>query len=165
MKINLHEALITPNFFKRICVTLDLSDSELLLQQGITAEKADAAIEIKNTADVVSVRFFGDIPYRTVCDRCLAEIKTSLHFDYVRDVQKTDVTEDFEGIVLSADEQLDIEQELKNEVLISFPAKHLCKEDCRGLCPVCGCNLNEQKCSCVQKELDPRLEVLRNLSL
>lgn len=160
--IRLHDAIITPNYFKSISLPLDFSNEELLCERGIYEAKGDATIEIRNTADIVTVRVFGAVDYRTVCDRCLCDLKQTLTFDYTKDVKVTK-DEDFDGIRLAADESFDCEQEVVTEVLISFPAKHLCHEDCKGLCPVCGCNLNEQKCSCVQKELDPRLEVLRNL--
>ena len=160
--IRLHDAIITPNYFKSFSLPLDFSNEELLSERGIQGAKGNATIEIRNTADIVTVRVFGQVDYRTVCDRCLCDLNQTLTFDYTKDVKVTK-DEDFDGIRLAADESFDCEQEVVTEVLISFPAKHLCREDCKGLCPVCGCNLNEQKCSCVQKELDPRLEVLRNL--
>ena len=165
MKIKLHDAFITPNYFKSITFAVDVSESELLLERQIHAQIGTATLEIRNTADIVTARFFGEIPYQTVCDRCLSPISETLKFDYTKDVQKEDIGDDFDGIALKPDEMFDYEQELTTEVLISFPAKHLCHEDCKGLCPVCGCNLNERTCSCEQKELDPRLEVLRKLSL
>ena len=46
---------------------------------------------------------------------------------------------------------------------VKFPVRFLCDEDCKGLCPKCGKDLNEGECSCVTKEVDPRLEPLRKL--
>ncbi len=163
--IRLHDAFITPNYFKSLSFSLDLSAYELLTERGISDAKGTATLEIRNSADIVSVRFFGELSYHTVCDRCLKQMEETLSFDYSKDVKiaSGEAEDDFEGILLPPDKLFDYEQEVVTEVLISFPAKHLCYEDCKGLCPVCGCNLNEHKCSCVQKELDPRLEVLRNL--
>ena len=161
--IRLHNALITPNYFKSISFDIDLSAEELLAERNINNAKGKVTMEIRNTADIVTVRFFGELSYSTCCDRCLTDMEKTFPFDYTKDVKAGPGDENFEGIMLSGDESFDYEQEVVTEVLISFPSKHLCSEDCKGLCPVCGCNLNEQKCSCVQKELDPRLEVLRNL--
>ena len=160
--IRLHNALITPNYFKSICFDIDLSSEELLIERNINGAKGSVTMEIRNTADIVTVRFFGELTYTTCCDRCLCDLNQVFTFDYTKDV-KTGQDETFEGILLKADESFDYEQEVVTEVLISFPSKHLCSEERKGLCPVCGCNQNEQECSCVQKELDPRLEVLRNL--
>ncbi len=161
--IRLHNALITPNYFKSISFEIDLSAEELLLERNIHNAKGTVTMEIRNTADIVTVRFFGSLPYNTVCDRCLSDVNEIFSFDYTKDVKSGPKDETFDGIMLAGDDSFDYEQEVVTEVLISFPAKHLCSEDCKGLCPVCGCNQNEQTCSCVQKELDPRLEVLRNL--
>lgn len=165
MKIRLHDALVTPGYFKALSKKLDFSAEELLTQRGITDAVGEATIEIRNQADIVTVRAFGAIRYKAMCDRCLCELDQTLEFDFTKDARRDDVNENFEGILLESDESFDDDQEVSTEVLISFPSKHLCKADCKGLCPVCGCNLNEKQCSCVQKELDPRLEVLRNLTL
>ena len=61
--------------------------------------------------------------------------------------------------VTSAD--LDLDQLMRDDVLLSMPTRFLCKSDCKGLCPVCGQNLNEGACDCRQKTVDPRLEVLK----
>ena len=44
-----------------------------------------------------------------------------------------------------------------NEILVNWPAKVLCKSDCKGICPKCGTNLNLATCDCEQGELDPRM--------
>ena len=165
MKLRLHDAFVTPNYHKRVHFELDLSENELLSERGIQAHPCDVTLEIRSGADIVTARFFGTVEYRTQCDRCLKPIDRAMQFDYTKDVQKEDISDEFDGIILQADETFDATEEVAGEVLVSFPMKHLCKDDCKGLCPVCGCDRNEQECSCVQKELDPRLEVLRNLSL
>ena len=49
------------------------------------------------------------------------------------------------------------------DLLLALPTKHLCREDCRGLCPHCGKNLNEGLCGCREDKVDPRLAVLAQL--
>lgn len=161
--IRLHEALITPGYFKSISFPLDLANHELLEERRIADTSGEATMEIRNSADIVTVRLFGEIKYKTECDRCLEPTEQELVFDYTKDVKKFCNDEEFDGIMLSPDESFDYEQEVVTEVLLSFPTKHLCKEDCKGLCPVCGCNLNERECSCDKRVPDPRLEALRNL--
>ena len=51
------------------------------------------------------------------------------------------------------------------EFLLALPVKALCSEECKGLCPKCGHNLNTGPCACVNDEGDPRLAALRNLTL
>ncbi len=161
--IRLHDAFVTENYFKSISLPLDLSEQELLVERGIYDAVGQATIEIRNNADIVTVRVFGEITYKSYCDRCLVDLSPILPFDYSKDVKVSTSDEDFDGILLSADETFDYEQEVVTEVLLTFPAKHLCDEDCKGLCPVCGCNLNQKECACEKKVPDPRLEALRNL--
>ena len=58
---------------------------------------------------------------------------------------------------------VDIDKHLIEELEVEFPMRHLCREDCRGLCQRCGKNLNEGECNCGEGEIDPRLEPLRRI--
>ena len=77
-------------------------------------------------------------------------------------VNQLEVEEDYE-ILLIPDEKLDLYEFCFGEILLSLPMKHLCSEDCKGICLNCGKNLNEGSCGCVTKSIDPRLEVLATL--
>ena len=59
-------------------------------------------------------------------------------------------------------EELDLQELLKEQLLLNIQMKPLCREVCKGLCPRCGTDLNMGQCECEEKEVDPRLEVLRN---
>ena len=50
-----------------------------------------------------------------------------------------------------------------NEILMRFPMKTLCREDCKGLCLKCGKNLNEGECGCDRASLDPRMSAIRDI--
>ena len=56
-----------------------------------------------------------------------------------------------------------LEDVLREQVLLSVPLRALCREDCKGLCPVCGKNLNHEQCSCAQEARDRRWEALKDL--
>lgn len=58
---------------------------------------------------------------------------------------------------------LDISQRVKDAIILSIPLKPLCTEDCLGLCPMCGANLNEGQCDCTPDKTDERWEALKNL--
>jgi len=60
-------------------------------------------------------------------------------------------------------EDLDLQELIREQILLSVQMKPLCSEDCKGICPKCGIDLNSGTCNCVQKEMDPRLEVLKKL--
>ena len=64
---------------------------------------------------------------------------------------------------VSADGWLDLAPLLRELAWVAIPMKPLCTPDCKGLCPVCGANLNLETCTCERGRLDPRLEVLKGL--
>ena len=70
--------------------------------------------------------------------------------------------EELEETVYYDDDLLDLEDYIYNEVISSLPMKTLCHKDCKGLCPKCGANLNTESCDCIQEEIDPRLEKLKD---
>ena len=51
---------------------------------------------------------------------------------------------------------------MREQFYLALPMKPLCREDCRGLCPVCGINRNRETCSCQATWVDPRLEALKS---
>jgi uncharacterized protein len=57
----------------------------------------------------------------------------------------------------------DITEQIRSELLVRVPLKALCKEDCRGLCPSCGINLNCERCSCRAMSGDPRWDGLKDV--
>ena len=59
--------------------------------------------------------------------------------------------------------ELDTDKLLHNEVLINWPMRVLCKEDCKGICSRCGANLNQGSCDCDTADLDPRMAVISDI--
>lgn len=57
---------------------------------------------------------------------------------------------------------LDVMPQIQESIYTLLPTKVLCSENCKGLCPNCGADLNEGNCNCVKEDIDPRLESLRN---
>ena len=61
-------------------------------------------------------------------------------------------------------EGLLLEDVLREQVLLAAPLKAICREDCKGLCPHCGKNMNLEQCSCADAVIDPRWSALKDLS-
>ena len=66
-------------------------------------------------------------------------------------------------IVLLDDGEIDIGDLAYTAFILDMDTKHLCSEDCKGLCSKCGKDLNEGDCDCPKKEIDPRLAILQKL--
>ena len=74
---------------------------------------------------------------------------------------RQDAVEQDDIIALDSD-KVDIDSIVVPELILDMDMAVLCGEDCKGLCPTCGKNLNEGDCGCRQKAVDPRLEALKN---
>ncbi len=75
-----------------------------------------------------------------------------------RQIEEDDLTTAF-----YENEEIDLGHLMREQFNLSLPMKPLCRQDCRGLCVVCGTNLNRETCDCKRDRQDPRLEVLRKL--
>ncbi|MGI5873886.1 MAG: YceD family protein [Bacillota bacterium] len=103
------------------------------------------------------------------CDRCGEPVSIPLRCDFAEDFtnvpEKADegaMSEEEEVHFFSGDE-IDLLPYVEQAIYLALPMKTLCRPDCKGLCPQCGTNLNENECSCDQSPIDPRLAVLADL--
>lgn len=120
------------------------------------------------------VRLQGTINARAEidCNRCLASIdvpvSTSFEVtyvpatDYAADETAELHEEDLSVSVFDGD-AIDIDDLVREQVLLALPTRALCRDDCKGLCPVCGVNKNQHACACESKEVDPRWQALKDL--
>lgn len=101
------------------------------------------------------------------CDRCGDEFESELQSDYQMVYLMDQTPEETDAIniaYLPAESvQINIIEDVRDFVLLSVPMKKLCSEDCKGLCPRCGENLNANECKCSDKEVDPRWKPLIEL--
>lgn len=101
------------------------------------------------------------------CARCLEPFKEKLinSTDFIATPpgQKIDQTDDEDRVFFDADLRADLWEIVRQTVILGLSMKPLCQDDCLGLCPLCGTNLNHKKCKCHMKETDPRLEPLKKL--
>lgn len=108
------------------------------------------------------------------CDRCLKLFPYTVEFDveeqFVPTVDVTTgkwlVTEETDPALLIDDHHiLDLEEVFRQAIVLELPMHPVCREDCKGLCPGCGKDLDQGPCDCTDDEIDPRWEALKNLTL
>jgi uncharacterized protein len=97
------------------------------------------------------------------CVRCLASFDQRLNvkFTELYAFSNSSITES--GLLVPESGKIDLEPIFRDELLVAFPINPLCKPDCKGLCPVCGENMNERTCEHQTEPVDPRLEILKSL--
>lgn len=109
-----------------------------------------------------------DFSYREDCSRCLSssvnKISTNLYAKLIDISNRSEETEDSvdEDICYYEDEILDLAELIRSQLITSIPMKSLCNEDCKGLCPSCGVDLNKDTCTCDDHLIDPRFAVLKD---
>ncbi|MBQ8141284.1 MAG: DUF177 domain-containing protein [Clostridia bacterium] len=122
---------------------------------------------LTDNAGYMRLRLKAELEYRGECARCLAPVSGVFSLDFERTVVAegtlTDeqLEEHFDEYVVLDGSMLDVDEQLGEELILGFPNKLLCTEDCPGMCPVCGKPRREGTCSCTTKEIDPRLAVLK----
>ena len=101
------------------------------------------------------------------CDRCLEDVRCEFVIDTTKHVDlglsDAELTEELDESNFIDGYHLDVDKLLFTEILSEWPEKVLCREDCKGLCSVCGQNLNTGSCDCEEPGLDPRMSVVRDL--
>ena len=124
--------------------------------------------EITNTAGYMRMTRTMSVDYGAQCARCLSPVTGQFTLDLEKTVAPRnllgDLDEDkLDEFAIIEDGFLDMDEQLREQLEMEFPMRFLCREDCKGLCPKCGKNLNEGECSCDHTEIDPRMEPLRKL--
>ncbi len=100
--------------------------------------------------------------YRALCARCGEEYDGSFSFDVTSPIALSLESEDDEDkFIVLEDGKLDLDDVCMSNIILSMPTRFLCRDDCKGLCPGCGANLNNSVCSCGGNKVDPRLEKLK----
>ena len=97
-----------------------------------------------------------------VCDRCCETYEADFECSLDELFKKEDTRNDDNNpdAVILAGTVVDIDEIVFNNIIVNLPLKHLCKEDCKGLCANCGQNLNNGECECDTRPVDPRFDAL-----
>ena len=115
----------------------------------------------------VKLELEGEVKMSVPCDRCLREqvvvipLQSECEIDFSVTAEERAAALDETSFITGYD--LDADAFVCEEILLGFPMKVLCQEDCKGICKVCGANLNEGECGCDRTELDPRMSVIRDI--
>ncbi|MBI4654106.1 MAG: DUF177 domain-containing protein [Nitrospirae bacterium] len=145
--------------------------SVALLNEAIK-DNVEVNLKISKLGDKVLVTGETKASISLLCSRCLKNFSYPLHIKFDTEyipfkelLQESEYELKREELDISfyRDDQIDIEQLVKEQLFLAIPMKPLCKSDCQGICPKCGKDLNERACECKIEEIDPRLAILKKL--
>ncbi len=105
---------------------------------------------IQNRAGIVTLRYTVSCVLYVVCDRCLREQKRDYSYDFSHTVVPSLQSEGdvYDTYLVAKHDSIDMNETAISDLLLMLPTKMLCREDCKGLCDICGCDLNENTCDC-----------------
>lgn len=112
-----------------------------------------------------------DYEFKKPCDRCLKEVTNYDSIEYSGNLVNNIPFEDdpyFDeeaDYILMENEEIAICKLVKELIILSIPMKNLCDEDCKGLCPKCGQDLNKGQCDCDTDDVDIRFSVLKDFKI
>ena len=145
---------------KQVNYKLDIADIDI---DGVFPFRTpiDVTATAKNRASLVSLTIRACFSYSRSCDRCSTDFTREMDMLFEHKLAQTLVDDGNDDYIETPDFKLELDDIVISDILLSLPQKNLCKDDCKGLCQICGKNLNEGDCSCEKREIDPRLEMLK----
>lgn len=168
MLMNLSDVLSEQH--KPVEATVSFEPEEIRLRSGVypVVKKEPVHVIVTHRKDKeLMIQVAAEVVVRIPCDRCLEDVDQEFLFDFTRYVDlghsDADLKEGFDESDYIDGYNLDVDKMLFNEILTGWPTKVLCREDCKGICKICGQNLNTGTCDCEDTGADPRMSAIRDL--
>lgn len=149
LKVQIFKGAVVPFDFK---ISANKFCKEDFLDNGKFIGDVEISGEVVNESANVVIRGKIKCCKQFNCDRCLSESTENQIHEFEEEIDGAEIVEDL----------IDITELVKDNLIASQPIQSLCKADCKGLCPVCGQNLNDGECNCERLNVDPRLAPLMN---
>jgi len=168
MLISLSEIMTTKDKVVQINAPIELERYDYQGNSYEFEHKEPVDLTITNLGNRrVMIEGSTNISLTLFCSRCLKELKYPMDIEFHKEI---DFNLSEEERVEGLDEtnyiigyNLDVDILIYEEILIGFPMKLVCGEECKGLCKNCGTNLNEKTCDCDNFNYDPRMSVIRDI--
>lgn len=137
------------------------------LDERFTGDVA-VSVRVEKTQKMIELQAAIRVPAKLVCDRCAEEFEKFIQTNYrmVYFFNKADSGGyPVEEVVILPSENtiIDISDDVRQFIQLTIPLKVLCRNDCKGLCQICGTNRNVNTCECTDSYIDPRWEQLNKL--
>jgi uncharacterized protein len=154
LKINIEQIKEDLGAMMEVEETVELENKEIRGQEINFIAPCELELMIINSEDEYVVTGQGELSLRVNCTRCLDLFDMPLTFKFETEVAKEE---------LENDKEIDLSDSLWEQIRVNLPMKTVCQDDCQGLCPSCGADLNHEECDCYKHELDPRMAKLGQL--
>lgn len=150
-----------------------------LVESGVIHfnDRIRGSLEATWAGEIIEVKGHLASSVTSPCGRCLVpvteplDIPVLLCYAAIDDQGELAVSEEVEltheelGLIPYSGPEIDLRPDLEQEIIMALPQQTLCQESCRGLCPVCGCNLNQEQCTCAPPVFHAGLAALKNFKI
>lgn len=147
---------------KPIDVTLDVKSFTYDSEKYTIVDPLTLKGELVMDSSIISLNAELKGTIELVCSRCLQKFPYRIDLEINEKFTDNPENKDDEVIFIN-NYEVDINEIVENNIILSLPIKKLCREDCKGLCPICGTNLNISTCNCHEENIDPRFAKLKDL--
>ena len=134
---------------------------------------------VSRLVDMIEVSGFIDAVVELSCGRCLDSYQmpfsSNFFLAYTQQLpvctddededEETELSAEEMGLTLLEGDEISLAEPLQEQLLMALPIQPLCQNDCNGLCPVCGCNLNKINCGCEEPSFDTRFASLKEFKV
>ena len=157
MVIDISDYIFKDNRFETVSCSIDSKNITYNHASYPIVECKPCRVFVGNEeSKTIDISCDAEITVNIPCDRCTEDVKYTFNISIERSLKLEDETI-AESVPYIDDNMLDVDKLVFDEVLVDWPVKVLCKEDCKGLCPTCGINLNNETCGCDNIPKDPRM--------
>ena len=141
------------NAFAGLAYSIPLSELEDV--HGYTfAEPIAVEGEFVNRAGIVTLNYQVSCRLDAVCDRCLKPFTPSFSYTFSHTVVPSLHSDNpaYDAYLVAENDKIDLNETAISDLLLMLPTKLLCREDCKGLCDICGCDRNVTDCDCLKEK-------------
>jgi|Deesub1362A_J573_1020465.scaffolds.fasta_scaffold04811_1 uncharacterized protein len=146
-------------------------DLKVSIDNSEPAEDVHVSVRVNRYGERVMLDGSAGMSVSLVCSRCLKRfrypISVEFHEEYVPRPDAVDeeheLTDEELALNYYINDMINLDEFIREQVIVSIPIKPLCKANCMGICPMCGKDLNEGSCDCKKEDIDPRLSALKRM--
>mgnify|MGYP000008498874 CR=1 FL=1 len=161
MKIDVSDIVKTNGASMKVECSTELEDLGPEFSDYVFGEPIRFSGTMVNVGGLLKLKGRLDAKYTVKCYRCLKDVNREMGIDIKEDILNPQTNTDDESYTYE-DNYVDIDRVLKDNIILNLPMKQLCSESCKGLCEICGNDLNIKECNCKKEQnINPSLEALK----
>ena len=168
MLVNLSEVMSNVGQRKDAQVPIGLEQFTMYGETYAFSEKEDAKISVVCIGErKISLTCKAKVCLEIPCSRCLKMVQVPFEIDFEKEFdfsgQKEEASIELEETEYIQEYSLDVDTLITEEMMLQFPMQTLCSDNCKGICDICGTNLNTGSCNCDQQGRDPRMLAIQDI--